>query len=469
MSKDQELNEGSLPRELTKPVVAGTTSLAYLDIARTLPLTVDDAQRAEGFDLYDRMYNCIYVKAPTLYLRDRIYEQGLMISPAVDAPPSDANPNDDAAKEFALAVQIAAFVSRAFEVLGHRRNDLMDTLREMHTWVRYGQAAAEITFERIEGGEFAGMTGLKCVRYLPRKNYRMVADPYGPLLGAIGISPRVGGGVLFEGVIKDPSVLKNFLPISRMLTFIVNPSESGPGGESLYRSAYDPWKSFMLSRPVEMQNQANFAGQSLIVTGPEKGETQVVVDGKKTSLNQMILEAITGFNANSSTVLPFGSVVHKIGGDKVEVFSDHETRMGRQMVMSILYSARTLLESNRNSQADAKEAADIGDIAAFSAQDVISRSIRLQLVRALVIMNYGRDVADRLTPKVSLRRTSISDVPSLLSALAQAVSSGMVTEAMLESLWPLWFGVKYIRGVKVENQRSVAQDETKQNPRGSGD
>jgi hypothetical protein len=143
--------------------------------------------------------------------------------------------------------------------------------------------------------------------------------------------------------------------------------------------------------------------------------------------------------------------------------------MGRQMVMSILYSARTLLESNRNSQADAKEAADIGDIAAFSAQDVISRSIRLQLVRALVIMNYGRDVADRLTPKVSLRRTSISDVPSLLSALAQAVSSGMVTEAMLESLWPLWFGVKYIRGVKVENQRSVAQDETKQNPRGSGD
>lgn len=456
----------------TMPQIASVTTLAMLRTARALPLTVDEAERKEGFKLYDQMYANPYIWAATMYLRSRIFENGLTLSPALEPPVPGANgkPTDAKAQaEFNKSLEVAAFCAYALEMLDYRRNSFLHTLRRMHSWVKYGQSVSELTIARIKEGEFQGMQGFDCVRYLPRRNYRMVCTPHGEILGAIGIVPEQGASALFSGPIDDPSVLPNFVPVERLLHAVINPSEDGPFGESTYRAAYRPWKAFNMVEPVELQNMFNFSGESMLFVGPEDGHSErplLFPDGttRNSTMNNLIAETMAGFQPNSASVVPFGTTKLDVGGATTDAFAENAKRKGGEMIMSILYSARTLLESNRNSQADAGQAQDVADAAVASAQEVLCPMVRHQLLRPLVILNFGREIADRMTPKVSLRKVAQGDTSKVLTAVSNAVSSGAVTKPMLYKLWPLWFGVEFIDGESLRRAdvgpaRSVPRDE----------
>jgi hypothetical protein len=462
--------------DITQPVISGVTAMAHTRTPRAIPITVDKAQQLEGWGLYDKMYTNVYIYSALMYLRARILEHGVMIAPAIDSPPPGTPENSDAFLMFSKAVEIASFVSSCLNGLASKRNSILNTLREMHTWTRYGQSLAEISYEYMTEGDFKGMKGLGAVRYIPRQNYRMVIDPYGPILGVIGIAP--GKSIaLYQGLIEEPWALDNFVPAERLMNIIVNPAESNPGGESILRPAFKPWRSFEELDPVELANLYNFAGERAWFTGPEGGETQKMIEGKLQSPNRFITELIASANSDDALTLPHGTQKMQMGSPNSPAFAEYARRRGNEMVMAILFSARTLMESTRNSQADSGQAQDVADAAVSAAQEVIAETLQIHLVRQLVILNYGRSIADKFTPRVSLRKTSAGDVPKLLAALSQASNAGLVTKPMLHALWPNWFGVEYLEGEQIKGQqtekspdsRSVDDDDTDEDPRGSGD
>jgi hypothetical protein len=435
------------------PMIAGVTTMSYVDQPRTLPMSVDDAEREEGLSLYDRMYTNIAINSATKYLRDRIYENGLLITPAIEAPPIDAPPSSDASREFQESVRHAALVSSAIKTLAHKRNSLARTLREMHTWVRYGSALAEITFERMSDGEFSGQYGLGTVRYLPRRNYLRVIDPFGVLLGAIGIIPGKPQG-LYQGLISDPQSLPNFVGVDRLMSLIVNPAEAGPGGESCYRSAYRPWRSFEMLDPVEVGNLYNFSGKSPWLVAPEKSGQPLKTEdgGGSSSVARAILKTVSEASNGVACVFPYGTSTLDHGHPDSVAFKEYAERRKQEMVMAVLYSARSLMESQRNSQADAGQAQDVADAAVSSAQTVIEEMLQMELFRPLLILNSGRSVAAKMTPTANLRKTSAGDIPKILSALSNGVRAGAITVPMLDDLFPRWLGVKYVPGETLEKK-----------------
>ena len=450
------------------PIISSAAENPRILIPRTVPYSVDELERVEGWRLWDRMQRCVYVWAADRYLRDRILENGVSISPNIDAPPPGTPVSADAFAEFTKAAEIAVFVERAFEELIYKRNGLTHTLRQMHSWLRYGHSLAEITFTKINDEDFGRMIGFECIRHLPRENYRLVNDVHGRFLGAIGFSATFQGTGMIEGLIPNPEILENFVTAERLALIMPNPSDVGRfGGVSAYKAAYDPYAHLVNMAPVEYKNANNFAGQSLVAVGPPEGFNVPAGNTDQTkTVNELILDAITGLESNSCVVLPNGTVIEKLGSEKSEVFAEHATRKGREIIMSILYSARTLMESTKNSQADAGAAQDIADVAVSAAQHSIAEVIRYQIIRPLVILNFGREAAARYTPRVNMRNAGANDIPSLLTALSSAKSSGLMSDAMLHTAMPKWCGIPYIPGERTEN-RSVGDEE--QNSRGTRD
>jgi len=446
--------------------------------ARTLSPFVDDAERQVGLSLYDEMHVNPYIWAASMYHRARCYEHGLLLSPGVAAPPLGSDPNSDASKEFELACEVLAFSNYVLDSLEANHNSLLTTLRAMHTWMRYGSALAEWTASRIKAGPFAGMQGFSSVRAIPRRNYRMVHTPFGEILGAVGIKPGTGNAALYEGLVPEPDKLKNFVPAERLMRIVVNPAEDAIRGESMYRPAYRAWRSVNMLEPAELKSLYNFAGVSMMLAGPPEGarvNDYLMPDGStvKTTANDYIARSLRTFDPNSVNVLPNGTTMLDLPKGDAQAFAEFAGRRGQEMVMAILYSARVLLESKRNSQADAGQSQDVGDASVMAAQSVISTEVH-GLLRQLVALNYGAEIAARFTPKVSLRMSSMGDVPALLSALAQAVNAGALTTPMLAMIWPRWFGFEYVPGESLKNpkagNRSVPQDDDEeQDSRGSGD
>lgn len=436
--------------ELDAPVmqIAGVIDLATINTARALPLSVDDAERAEGLGLYDKMYTNTYIWAATQYLRARLYESGLTISPAFEAPVPGTPASSDVQREFEQSVEIAAFVAHCLDQLDAARNGLLQTLMAMHTWVRHGMAVAEMSYERVRTGPFAGNEQFAAVRALPRRNYRMVIDPYGKMLGAIGIKPGYSVAV-HESLIPKPDEHPGWVPIEYLATLIVNPAEGKPTGESMYRGAYAPWRAASMVDPVEIANMYNFAGQSHAVTAPEGGERTSryrFPDGsvREASMIELVRDILRNLTPGSAVVLPHGVERINFGGADTQAFEQYQARKGREMVMSVLYSARTLMESTRSSQADAGAAQDVADAAVVSARGAVEAMVRQQILRPLVARSFGAEIAARFTPRVSLGKTAVGDMPKILTAMSQAVASGAITEPMLHVLWPRWFGVEYV-------------------------
>lgn len=460
--------------------IASVISMPVIMTPRTLPLTVDDAERAHGLNIYDEMYNNTYIWAATMYHRARCYEHGLLLSPGIDPPTLGTKPGDDSVKEFELSVEILAFVNYVLDQLEARHNSLLTTLRTMHTWMRYGSALAEWSASRVKDGEFAGKQAFDSIRAIPRRNYRIVHTPFGEVLGAMGIIPGSGNAALYEGLIADPKSHANFISADRLMRIVVNPKEDGIGGESMYRPAYRPWKAINMLEPAELKSLYNFAGVSLMLAGPEDGMQQrkfMMPDGAEvtTTVNDYLARVLRTFEPNSVNIMPHGTEAIDVPKGDSQAFAEFAGRKGQEMVMAILYSSRTLLESRRNSQADAGQAQDVADASVMAAQEVIAASVR-GLIRQLVALNWGAEIAAKMTPKVSLRMSPAGDMPKLLQAVAQAVANGAITEPMLAAIWPRWFGFEYVQGASLKREdagpRSVPQDEPdddEQDPRSPGD
>lgn len=468
-----------LPAELTtqqgdQPVYAAISTMPQIATPRTLPERVDEAERVHGVRVYDEMYETdIYLSAALQYLVDRLLEHGMAIVPSIE-PPLPGEEDQAKAIEYELAARMAEFCTSAFDALAARKNAVRDTVK---LWalqaMTHGQSMIQATYEpaTFDGGE--GMYALASLRFIPRRNYNLVVRPTGEILGALGIVPGQMP-YAYSGLVPNPETWQNFVVASRLGWLVLSPSPNGIGGTSFLRPAYRAWKGTRSVEVAELRNIEQFAGQSLVFVGPENGANvmnNLPVDPATgtapRTINELIANIGAQYKSGVSAVLPHGTTKLPIGEPTGDAFVEYFARVGREKVMAVLHNARTLMESQRSSQADAGSAENIADVVVNMLKEVVGDVLRQQVLRPLIELNAGPKVATKFTPHVSFSKVSAPDISSRLLALSTGLSSGAVSKAMLPVLWRKWLGEEYLADPESESSekpRSFGSDDDDPGP-----
>jgi hypothetical protein len=292
---------------------------------------------------------------------------------------------------------------------------------------RLGHKLAEITYDVIEEGPWAGKIGLRSLRCKPRQNYTFVVDEFN---GLRGVSAKIPGGsqILWTGPMGDASKVPNTISPEKILVFCLDDEDGDPRGRSWFRGCYDPWYRKQALKPEEVRTGVQFGGGSIDVIAPEEKSGVPVTNpftGQQDSLLSVMNEVASRRRNGGVATWPAGTTVQVNQPSANPSFFDSAfSRQDREMVNAFLLSARTVLEAQHGSKADGDNAQDLLDELKKFVQRRLCEAIRSQLFRRLVEMSYGREAAERGTPIPVMQKTRSSDFASNAPGVAALVSAG---------------------------------------------
>jgi phage gp29-like protein len=140
---------------------------------------------------------------------------------------------------------------------------------------------------------------------------------------------------------------------------------------------------------------------------------------------------------------PFGSTVTLLDPQgNGEAFRAGFDEFRREIVFAILQQVRSTLEAQNSSKADSETAQDILGLVVRVAKKALAAAVRRDLLKPLVAMNYGDDVADRLTPQFSLGMVEMQDFSRNARAVATLATAGVarVDDEDERRGWLTWLG-----------------------------
>lgn len=391
---------GGLAKVL-REFVSGSADFPYQQFQRALPRYVDDAERDFGTDIYQRMLHDPMVAAAVDTLKMRALAEGVTISPAARTPD---------------AQRIARFVEAAVEDLDA---PIEETLFDMLDALAYGHRLAELVFRVRHDGDLT----LASVKPKPRRNYGFVIDAYQNLTGVAAVVPGKSSFVPI-GIVPEPGELPNLFPTSKFFVLTFAGSNRDPRGSSLLRPAYNPWWLKQQTWPQMLKFLVQFAGPSLIGYTPENASFV----GDLTP-EDVMLAALKGFQNGSIVALRGGSKVDKIQSEgEGQAFLNAIELYNREITHAVLKQTRATMEARHGSRADSQTATDILDVVVGWVQGVLARAFRRQVVRPLVLLNFGATAARDLCPRVLFSGSGKPDFAATAAAVAQLQSSGYLAD-----------------------------------------
>lgn len=401
----RRVKKEELPAEmlgLLQESVAGSDR-AYLQMQRALPRYVDDAERDFGAEIYDRMARDPMVSAAVETLKLRTLEQGLRIVPADDSDESAA---------------VARFCESSLEGL---QVPFEETLHDLLDGLIYGHKLAEIVYE--EGAD--GRIRLKSVKPKPRSNYSFVVDEFDNVTGVAALVPGVTNWVP-NGVVSDAAKV---LPLSKFLVLKFGGKNGDPRGASLLRPAYNPWWMKQQTWPQLMKFLAQFAGPSLIGYTPEDGP---LVGANGQSPEQILYQALTRFQSGSVVVVRGGTKIDTVQSQgEGEAFLRAIDLYNREITHAILKQTRATMEAEHGSRADSQTGSELLDSLVHWVRGTVERAVFSQLIRPLVLMNFGEGTR---VPRVTLKSVERPRFLDMAEAVARLSTSGFLDESQKSDL-----------------------------------
>lgn len=471
-------------KALAEHVISTVSDSPRVDGFRGLPAAIDDAERDFGLNIYDRMLNEPYIAAAVNLLVFSVLFDPPTFTPAVKMPPGlgpDASPeqraraaklfkDSDEAQKAARALEVCAFAKASLTGIGQGGPlSLRLTLVDLMRAITHGHRLAEITEERVSDGPLAGKRRLKSLRAIPYDYYRFVVDPFNEVQGVLTLQPGKGSP-LVTGLMVSPETYSNYVPNEKLLILSHNPVNGNPNGRSVLRPAYAPWKDKQMLRVQELKRILQFGGENLaIMTTPDGAQirTYPMPDGteKECTLAYATLQWAREHKSGGVSVFPHGTEIQTIGATSgADLFESKERRINGEMVMAILTSQRTIMESSRSSQADAGKAENLLDTVRAYYSDWLTEAITDQVLVPHLVRNFGPE-AKALCPMFSLTRANRSDFLAHCQAIATLINAGAITKPMLPTVLQEIIGIEYIEG-EPESQTAdrVRQAWTRVNP-----
>jgi hypothetical protein len=384
----------------------------------------DDVVLQYGPRVYDLMELDSDVAPSLAMLTAAAVGDGPTVSPAESEAPGVDDADPARREELDLAQEIAEAGGRLFARLQSADPPLDETLKGLLGGLVKGSAVAEAVYGDGDGPD-AGRWVLATLAVKPRWAYAYKVNRFNRV-EALRCWTDEGW--------RDVS-RRNFA------IFTWRPKEGDPRGSSLLRPAYIPWNSKLQSYPEYVEFLRHFADPKVVVTAGPQQQTVRTTDANgrvvEKSPAQQNLEAVLSLKNNSALSLSAGSTAKFLesqsGGEAWDRGFD---RWAREIFRVILMSARPSQEAKHGSKADTDTGMDMIALAINEVRRPLAACLRRDILHPWVTVNWGKAVADRLTPLVGFGLVEHLK-PELLAALTAAWGggNGLFVEPQRPWLW----------------------------------
>lgn len=388
--------------------------------AKVLPDVVDDVSRDFGRRIYDAMDTDPACRSAKNALKLGIVAGGMDLAPAVKPKAG--------VKELTPDEQLAADLVDACWRSVERLDDFEATCFDLLEACRTGVKLAEATFELGTVGEDAGALVIKSLRVKPNDSWRFVVDDFNEVTGIEGRTPG--------------TTEKAVYPPAKFVWLSWDPRDSDPRGTSIYRPAYDAWVNKQKTYPQRYKHMCQFGSASLVGKTAEGEVDRQPVDeagnpipgAPLVSPQQYMANTLVAFQNGSVVVVPAGAEVLPIQpqGDGA-VFRNMLDDCNREITQAILLQTRATMEAQHGSKADSQTGQDVLGMLVEMGRKSLGACVR-KMLRLLITLNHGEEVAARLTPLVTFGQTDQQDRAALWGAAATLKSSGYVGESQIAEL-----------------------------------
>lgn len=337
-------------------------------------------------------------------------------------------PNPDAE----LAKEIAEFCSRAVNRLDEHISII---LAEFFDAVAYRNKVGERVEELISEGPDAGKWSLKSVPRIPHWSYNFRVDSRSRLTHLRCITDDGQGGIAWKDVPRDHFVIAQWAA-----------REGSPVGESILDTGYETWVWKRNLIPNYWKGLRQFGSPSMFGTTPEDAEGTIQRDSAGNPMvdedgNELPPEnPQIGMRNSLQAFFESGTIIVGPAGSEIKVIESNRDAAGiaaaidrcdRDLTKIVLLQIRATLESKFGSKADSQTGQDILGVFVQFLRTWICSIVDRDLLFPIVQVNWGTEVANRLTPNTSLGRISPEDLVKASNALAALFQSGYLTEEQL--------------------------------------
>jgi hypothetical protein len=430
-----------MPRMLRELVVAGR--IGPTNRGGTLIVQEqDDVIRQFGHNTYRLMgYDPSCATAMAILISGAIGD-GPVLTPAVRAMPGEIVSKRKRKQQIKLADEVCEFNKRGVVRL---ERPVEETLED---WIcdalTFGSSPMEQTYDVVDDETGTGKYMLKSLGVKPRSMWKYRVDAS---MRVLKLRCRTIDGV--QDVERE-----------KFAIFTWQPRYGDPRGNSVYRPAYPDWNYKVQQYPDFASYLQHFADPSLIVkAGPDAEDKKDPITGKTTTVSQQMV-AIGELYRKSATIgLSHGAdaILMESKGTG-EAYHKAFDRYDLQIIRSILIGTRPITDAQHNSVANDESGLDLVAIAVNRVRRPASRAFRDDILYRQTIMNYGKEVADLLTPECNFGIAK-RDIVALLKAYGQALKDGVLKEGHLPKIWDET-GV----GAPVENEQPVDKNTDNQDP-----
>jgi histone H1/5 len=401
-------------------VASGPNRPGSIGVPLALPDSVDDVARERGARHYEWMMTDPVVAASVQTLKLSILAGGMDLEAPVKPKPGAK----DLTAEETKAKEIVEFCWRCVE----RCKGWNAAVKGLLDAAAYGNKLAEKIFEVAETGPDKGKLVWKAIKVKPRTAWQFVVDDALNVLG-----------ILF----RDLDGNRRVLPREKVVVMSWDPVDGDPRGTSVLRPAVDPVNLKRLIWPQLYKHICQFGSASLIgkTAEGEVDRTPVDDDGvpipgaAAISAQQFMASQLVAFQNGSVLVVPFGAEVEPIQPQgEGQVFHAAIDLFNREIVHAILMQTRATREAEHGSKADSQTGQDVMGLLVAYGREVLAETLRDDLFRHLVALNYGEDDAAEFTPLVTFGDVESHDKSAMWGAAATLLSSGYLGESQLAEL-----------------------------------
>lgn len=405
-----------IPADPNREYVAGgflPWYTAYQTGLASLPLPIDALTADLGDDTYERMMTDPQVNAVLGVLKTAILEDGPTLRPAID----DAD--QDGYEQSKMLVDLCERQIDNLEV------SLNDVLYDMLSAIAIGYRVAEEVYDL--DSTYTGRTEivLRRLNVKPRQNVAFVTDVYG---NVVGILPAQPGQPLTHGAILSDSDRARILPRSKFAILSFRPKDNDPRGQSVLRTAYNPWWSKQTLWPEYLRYLAQFASPSLdgeCAPVPPGGDGLVPIydsngypTGTYQTAEEAYLQRLLLFRNGTAIARPSGSKLNVLWaqGDGKAFLNAFEL-FDKQIAKAILYQTLATEEASYGTRSQGSIHETILGTQIRQIKQSVARMLYRDVLQQIVIAN-GTPQDRTLTPYPSLGEAETQDLPSLWNAVA---------------------------------------------------
>lgn len=283
--------------------------------------------------------------------------------------------------------------------------------------LKYGSNLAELVYKGIEEGEYKGLLGMRAIKPKPRRAWQFVVDPYNNVVGYL-VQTEAGPGFVV-------------LPPEKFFVTAWGRRKGDPRGRTVFRPAFNAWNILTQLWPEFFYFLQRFASPGLVGTSapdelsrPATSNGVPIPGAPDEPPEPAFLTEILKFQKGKAIALPHGADLKaletKASGD---AFKGAIDLLKREMTQAIILAVRATMESQHGSKADSETAQDMLGLVINGVRNWLSREYRRQVLYQIMLVNRGKEVADRSTPNCSLGDASQEDKGKLWEAYGYLVQS----------------------------------------------